>query len=351
MSVAITEDEEVQFIPAASEGNPPTATSTSPRRRSGSADLRGAEENVPAAARNRPGVLAAAGRGRRDARPRRPGYWAATKHADILRSSRDNEIFVSGQGALFDLLPAIFLEMTQSFFAIDPPKHDVLRKLISSAFTPKQVKRLEDQITTAAREVVDYFAADPADADGKFDYVKRCAEPLSARLFYDMFGISEHLRANPTDDLFSTLVQAEVDGRSLDNFEIGAFVALMSVAGTDTAKHTSSLTVRAMTHFPEQKESLRADYDGRIKTAVEEFVRLSSPVMTFRRTAVTLTELGTSRFCPATRSSCSTRPASATPKFSPTRTPSTCPVTRTRTSDSAATERTSAWATTSPSRR
>lgn len=243
MSVAITEDEEVQFIPAASEGNPPTATSTSPRRRSGSADLRGAEEDVPAAARNRPGVLAAAGRGRRDARPRRPGYWAVTKHADILRASRDNEIFVSGQGVLFVLLPAI-LDMTQSFFAIDSPKHDVLRKLISSAFTPKQVKRLEDQITTAAREVVDSFAADPSDADGEFDYVKRCAEPLSARLFYDMFGIPEHLRAKPTDDLFSTLVQAEVDGRSLDNFEIGAFVALISVAGTDTAKHTSNLTVR-----------------------------------------------------------------------------------------------------------
>jgi len=72
----------------------------------------------------------------------------------------------------------------------------------------------------------------------------------------------------------------------------------MSVAGTDTTKHTSSLTVKAMTDFPEQRDWLRADYDGRIKTALEEFVRYASPVMTFRRTAVVETELGGKRIIP-----------------------------------------------------
>jgi cytochrome P450 len=271
--------------------------------------------------------------------PDDPGYWAVTKHADIVRVSRENETFISGQGVLFDLLPTMVLEMSQSFLWMDPPKHDDLRRLVSAAFTPKQIQRLDDQITTAAREVVDSFAADPAGADGEIDFVARCAEKLPARLFCDMFGVPEELRAgtvkaaadlvawadpetlagrepddlqieatttlhdiaeeiialrraDPGDDLFSALVAAEVDGRKLDEFEIGAFFTLMSVAGTDTTKHTSSLTVRAMTHFPDQKAYLMADYDGRIKTAVDEFLRFASPVMTFRRTCVRETTLG-----------------------------------------------------------
>lgn len=274
--------------------------------------------------------------------PDDPGYWAITKHADIVRISKDNETFISGQGVLFDLLPAVFLEMTQSFLAMDPPRHDILRRLISSAFTPKQIKRLEGQIKTAAKEVVDSFASDPS---GEIEFVERCAEALPARLFCDMFGIPEHLREQtvkgaegivawadpeslggrpadevqveaatslhdvaeeliaerrktPTDDLFSSLVQAEVEGQKLDDFEIGAFFVLMSVAGTDTTKHTSSLTASAMTQFPEQRDWLREDYDGRIKGAVEEFVRFASPVMTFRRTAVKETSLGGHRIIP-----------------------------------------------------
>ena len=268
--------------------------------------------------------------------PHDPGYWAVVKHADIVKVSRDSKAFISGQGVQFDLLPPEMLEASQSFLAMDAPRHTLLRKLISVAFTPRQIIRLDEQIKVAAREVVDSFAADPS---GEIDFVERCAEPLPVRLFCDMFGIPDELReqtaraagdvvswadperlgdrspgevimgaclqlhgiaaeltaarrANPTDDLFTNLVQAEVGGEHLTDHDIGAFFVLMSVAGTDTTKHTSSLTVKAMTDYPEQRDWLRADYDGRIKTALEEFVRYASPVMTFRRTAVTETELG-----------------------------------------------------------
>jgi cytochrome P450 len=102
----------------------------------------------------------------------------------------------------------------------------------------------------------------------------------------------EYRRENPGEDLFSALLRAEVDGEKLDETDIGAFFVLMSVAGTDTTKHTSAFTVRAMTHFREQQHWLMEDYEGRIDTAIEEFVRYASPVMTFRRTAVKETELG-----------------------------------------------------------
>lgn len=274
--------------------------------------------------------------------PNDPGYWAVVKHADIVKVSRDSKSFISGQGVQFDMLPPDMLEASQSFLAMDAPRHTLLRKLISVAFTPRQITRLDEQIKVAAREVVDSFAADPS---GEIDFVERCAEPLPVRLFCDMFGIPDQLReqtaraagdvvswadperlgdrsaaevimgaclelhgiageltaarrAKPTDDLFTNLVQAEVGGEHLTDHDIGAFFVLMSVAGTDTTKHTSSLTVKAMTDFPEQRAWLRAGYDDRIKTALEEFVRYASPVMTFRRTAVTETELGGRRIIP-----------------------------------------------------
>jgi cytochrome P450 len=274
--------------------------------------------------------------------PDDPGYWALVKHADIVAVSRDSERFISGQGVLFDLLPAEFLEMSQSFLAMDPPKHVYLRKLVSTAFTPKQIKRLEGQIVLAAREIVDGFASDPS---GEIEFVSQCSELMPMRLLCDMFGVPGELREqtveaaddimawadperigdrspaemgiaatqilhgiaaeiiasrrkNPGDDLFSNLVQAEVDGRKLSDAEIGAFFVLMSVAGTDTTKHTTTWTVKAMTDFRDQRSWLMEDYDGRIKTALEEFVRFASPVMTFRRTAVVETEIGGKRILP-----------------------------------------------------
>jgi cytochrome P450 len=274
--------------------------------------------------------------------PNDPGYWAVTRHADIVKVSRDAKSFISGQGVLFDLLPPDFLEMSQSFLAMDAPRHDYLRKLVSSAFTPKRIQRIDEQIKVAAREVVDSFAADPS---GEIEFVEQCAEPLPVRLFCDMFGVPEELRAqtaksagdvvswadperlgdrspsevtleacqilhgiageltaerrkNPADDLFTNLIQAEVDGQHLTDADIGAFFTLLSVAGTDTTKHTSAFTVKAMTEFPDQRDWLRADFDGRIKTALEEFVRFASPVMTFRRTAVVETELAGKKIVP-----------------------------------------------------
>ncbi|HEX4248251.1 MAG TPA: cytochrome P450 [Pseudonocardia sp.] len=333
---------DTEFIPATSEHKPPHSpidvsskafwTQTSEQRDERFARLR-AEDPV---SWQRPVEDAVA------PDPNDPGYWAVVKHADIGKVSRDSKSFISGQGVQFDMLPPEMLEASQSFLAMDAPRHTLLRKLISVAFTPRQITRLDEQIKVAAREVVDSFAADPS---GEIDFVEQCAEPLPVRLFCDMFGIPDRLReqtaraagdvvswadperlgdrsagevimgacltlhgiageltadrrANPTDDLFTNLVQAEVGGEHLTDHDIGAFFVLMSVAGTDTTKHTSSLTVKAMTDFPQQREWLRADYDNRIKTGLEEFVRYASPVMTFRRTAVIETELAGKRVIP-----------------------------------------------------
>jgi cytochrome P450 len=268
--------------------------------------------------------------------PDDPGYWAVVRHADITHVSRNPDLFVSGRGVLFDDLPAEFLEMTQSFLAMDPPRHAVLRSLVSKAFTPKQIRRIEDQVKVAAKEVVDGFAGETS---GRIELVSRCSKLLPLRMFSSMFGIPEHLqertakaaqkiiswadpehlgdrdpgtvqleaaqelhgiaeeiaaerRSNSTEDLFTNLVEAEIDGEGLSDHEIGSFFVLLSVAANDTTMNATSLTVKALTDFPDQRAWLIEDFDGRIDTAVEEFVRFASPVMTFRRTAIEDTELG-----------------------------------------------------------
>jgi cytochrome P450 len=89
----------------------------------------------------------------------------------------------------------------------------------------------------------------------------------------------------------TALVQAEVDGERLTHAEIAAFFVLLSVAGNDTTRHTTSHAMRALSVNPEQRALLLEDLDGRLTAAVEEFIRWASPVMTFRRTTTREVEL------------------------------------------------------------
>jgi cytochrome P450 len=98
-------------------------------------------------------------------------------------------------------------------------------------------------------------------------------------------------RADPREDLITALVEAEVDGERLTDLDIASFFVLLSVAGNDTTRHTTSHAMRALCDFPDQRAALLNNLDEGMPTAVEEFVRWASPVMTFRRTATEDTEL------------------------------------------------------------
>ena len=267
--------------------------------------------------------------------PDDPGFWAVTRHADIVTVSRNNDVFVSGQGVLFESVPPEMLEASQSFLAMDPPRHNKIRKLVSAAFTPRQVRRIEDQINTNAKNIV----RELAQVGSGVDFVEHCSKQLPVRTLSDMVGVPDSerdnlaraadalvswadpvfldgrhplealaqgqsylhqlanelaadRRSNPGDDLLTSLVQAEVDGERLSDFEIAAFFVLLAVAGNDTTRQTTSHAMKALTDYPDQRAYLAEDFDARIGLAVEEFVRWASPVMTFRRTAVADYELG-----------------------------------------------------------
>src|SRR4051812_40708599 len=87
------------------------------------------------------------------------GYWAIVRFEDIRHVSRGPATFCSGQGVQFGDAPPEMLEASQSFLAMDAPRHTKLRGLVSAAFTPRQVRRIEDGIRTAAREIVETAGA------------------------------------------------------------------------------------------------------------------------------------------------------------------------------------------------
>lgn len=256
------------------------------------------------------------------------GFWAVTRHADIVEVSRDSEAFCSGKGVLFENVPEELLEASQSFLAMDAPRHTQIRKVVHAAFTPRQVRRIEDSIkANAAAIVTELQAAGPG-----ADFVEHCAKELPVRTLSDMVGIPaserDHVaeaadamvswadpvyldgrnplevlveaqmymhqvalslaaqrRETPGDDLFSALVHAEVDGSRLTDAEVAAFFVLLAVAGNDTTRQTATHAVMALTQHPGQREWLTADFDSRVDCSIEEFIRWATPVMTFRRTA------------------------------------------------------------------
>jgi len=260
--------------------------------------------------------------------PDDPGYWALARRDDIVAVSRNNEVFLSGKGVMFENVPEELLEAAQSFLAMDPPRHTFLRKLVSAAFTPRQVRRIEDSIKANAKIVVDELKT----AGSGADFVELCAKELPIRTLSDMvgipeeerqkvahaadamvswadpvylngrnpmevlfeaqiyihqvaFGLAAERRGHPGDDLFSSLVTAEVDGDRLADADIAAFFVLLSVAGNDTTRQTTSHALKALTDYPDQRAWLLEDFDNRIGGAIEEFIRWATPVMTFRRTA------------------------------------------------------------------
>ena len=77
-----------------------------------------------------------------------PGFWALTRRADIAFVSQHPELFTSAQGVALDPMPAEVQRIATFFLTMDPPQHTVYRRLISSAFTPRNVRQIEEQIHT-----------------------------------------------------------------------------------------------------------------------------------------------------------------------------------------------------------
>ena len=262
-----------------------------------------------------------------------PGYWALTRRADIAYVSQHPELFTSAQGVALDPMPAEVQHIASFFLTMDPPQHTTYRRLISSAFTPRHVREIEEQIQKSAVRVVDDLVG-----AGDVDFVVACSARLPMMTIMDMLGVptadqpavakaaeklfsmsddeystleeraqdtineimllsttgaelAKFRRANPGDDLMTSIVNAEVDGHRLTDEEIGAFLILLASAGNDTTKQTTTHVMMALVENPAQRDWLIEDFENRIGSAVEECIRWASPVMQFARFATEDTEI------------------------------------------------------------
>jgi cytochrome P450 len=257
---------------------------------------------------------------------REEGIWSITRADDVREVSLDWETYSSERGGVTGLTHAIPLELTRAMFiGMDPPKHDRLKMLFQRGFTPKRIAEHEGPIRAIAERVLD----EVAERDG-CDLVTDVAQPVVSRVIGSFMGIPEEddavwanlmnsalglgdpdlspgglpailtqdlpeifercramiaeRRENPTDDLTSVLVHAEIDGERLDEHEIVMGFFLLVAAGNDSTKATYTSGMRALIENPDQKQLLIED-PSLIPGAVEECLRMFPAFAHFRRTA------------------------------------------------------------------
>jgi cytochrome P450 len=256
------------------------------------------------------------------------GYYAFVRHADVTEASRHPELFSSARGATSIVdLPAEYNEYFGSMISMDDPRHARLRRIVSRAFTPKMIKRFEENVQRTAAQIVDELLE-----TGPCDFVGQVAARLPLKIISAMMGIGpehdemvlrntniilgggdpEFLSGNmdeaitqillagqaladlvtelaaarqeqPADDLTTALASANLDGEQLTPAELASFFILLVVAGNETTRTAISNGLVLLTENPEQRALLQADPDGRMGGAVEEILRYVSPVIWMRR--------------------------------------------------------------------
>jgi cytochrome P450 len=264
--------------------------------------------------------------------PDEAGYWSVTIADDIHTVSRDFRTYSSETGGVTAANVVFPLELTRAMFiGMDPPKHDRLKALFQAGFTPKRIADHEDAIRGIVTDVWDRLAGRES-----CDLVTEVAQPVVARVIGSFMGIPEEDDAewarlmnaalgagdvdispegvegvmekdipeifercrkliaerqeNPTEDLTSVLVHAEVDGQRLEEHEIVMGFFLLVAAGNDSTKATYCSGMRALIENPEQMR-LVAEDPSLVAGTVEESLRMFPAFAHFRRTASCDTEL------------------------------------------------------------
>ena len=265
--------------------------------------------------------------------PNEAGFHSITRWDDIREVSMDWQTYSSELGGITAITDSIMpLEMQRGMFiAQDPPKHDRLKALVQRGFTPKRIAEHEERIRQIVRDRLDML-----DPHAEINLVDEFAQPVVARVIGSFMGTSpeddvvwarlmnatlgggdpdlnpdgpetlmqneipeifercqkliDARRAEPQDDLTTVLVNAEVDGSKLEDWEIVMGFFLLMAAGNDSTKATFCSAIQALCEHPEEKQKL-IDDPSLIPSAVEESVRMFPAFAHFRRTATKDTEL------------------------------------------------------------
>jgi len=257
------------------------------------------------------------------------GFWSVTKPDDLHTVSRDWETYSSELGGVVAIDEVFPIELARAMFiGMDPPKHDRIKALFQAGFTPKRIAAHEESIRKIVTKVLDRL-----EGRESCDLVTDVAQPAVSRVIGSFMGIPEEddaawaelmnatlgasdpeyspygadnieaviqkavteiftrcskmiaeRRENPTDDLTTVLVNAEVEGQKLEEHEIVMGFFLLVAAGNDSTKATYCSGMRALLENPDQRQ-LVLDDPSLIPSAVEESLRMFPAFAHFRRTA------------------------------------------------------------------
>jgi cholest-4-en-3-one 26-monooxygenase len=268
--------------------------------------------------------------------PDGPGFWAVTKYHDLKWVSKNPGLFSSArQGTLRQDPSETDLAAIQSIMLnMDPPRHRQYRTLVNQAFTPRMINNMHGRVRAMVTKIINGVIE-----RGECDFVEDVAALLPLEVICEMMGVPEEDRrhiyvlgnkmvgiddpdlqsdGNPivpgdamaafgemfvyasklwtiahethSDTLARALVQAELDGRKLDEMEFNFFFLLLLIAGNETTRTVTSNGMIALLEHRDQLRALEAD-PTLVSSAVEEILRFAPAVHTFRRTATADVEL------------------------------------------------------------
>src|SRR5690348_8554297 len=267
------------------------------------------------------------------------GYWAITKHADVLDISKDSANWSTYEnGAIIRFAADMTRDQVELTRAMvinhDPPDHTRLRTIISRGFTPRSVAQMRESLEERATEVL-IQARDK----GSGDFVTDVAAELPLQVIADLLGVpqedrlkifdwsnqmmifddpefgqepavasaellgyfsalADERKAHPRDDIVTKLVKGDAAGNELTSDEFGFFVILLSVAGNETTRTAIAHGMNAFFENPDQWELFKS---ARPDTAVDEIIRWATPVTAFQRTALHDVEIGGQRIAKGDR--------------------------------------------------
>ena len=258
------------------------------------------------------------------------GYWAISKHADVLAVSKNSKDFSTAEnGAIIRFQEGMLREQVElqrvMLINQDPPEHTATRQIISRGFTPRAIGALDDIMKQRAEKIVrdalergrgnfveevacelplqaiaDFIGVPQEDRRKLFDWsnqmlsyddpdVEGDPDIAAAEILGYSMEMAADRKANPRDDIVTKLVHADKDGRGLNDDEFGYFVIILTVAGNETTRNAITHGMNAFLDNPDQWELWKRE---RPDTMVDEVIRWATPVSSFQRTALNDVEVG-----------------------------------------------------------
>ena len=265
-----------------------------------------------------------------------PGFWAITKYHDLKSISTNPGVFSSErQGTLLlDPPPDTLPFVQQIMLNMDPPRHRQYRALVNKAFTPRMINNLHNRIREMVRDIINGVIE-----RGECDFVEDIAALLPMEVICEMMGVPHEDRRSVyevgnrmvgfddpelqadgkprrmdgaeaafgemfvyatklrekalktrSDDLATALLNAELEGEKLNENDFNFFFLLLLIAGNETTRTVTTNGMLSLLQHPDQLQAVRDDL-SLLNSTVEEILRYSPAVHTFRRTATADTVL------------------------------------------------------------